>query len=491
MLSQKETEALLANIAELGGKGIKEEDIVYDGDKLVVPMQWRGELGKAVRFLQTKIKEEDEEANFVKQYPYRPYDGAICAFRAMKKAFGMVHGKATYDFFGKHPPVYINVPVSTTEVEEVPWGQFAVPLIEGANFNFSEGRHAEFGRVFQISVSSPRKHRFLIEGLFKLIEEELKVGSIYRGKAFDGQQVPQFLDINVDRDQIVYSEQVQADLEAHIWSVLRYTEQHKKLGLTLKRAILLYGPYGTGKSLAGALTAQEAVHNSWAFIMARPGRDDFLEVMQTARLYQPAVVFFEDAETVTGTNVTDTINQVLDVFDGISAKGASLMVVMTTNHPETIHKAMHRPGRVDAQIEIGALDAHGIQMLIRAAIGNDNLAKDIDWVAVAESAVDYVPAFVKEGADRTVRYALARSGGSVEYTIDTPDLVHAMGGLRAQYERMLGAGEFATREPTLSETVFNAASRAAGQAVSGLASEQPRPDVWDRDALEEARNHKH
>lgn len=482
MLSQAETDKLLESIAELGGKAIKEDDIAYEGTRLVVPEAWRSDLRKAITFLTVKIKEEDEEANFIRMYHYRPYDGAICAGRAMKKTFGMIHGQATYSFFGKQPPRYIQVPISPTETEEVPWGQFTVPLLTGATFNFSGQIDAEYGLVFQITVTSPRKHRFLIEGFFELVKRELEENSIYRGKPIDGQQMPNFLDLSsLDPKKIVYSEQVQRDLEANIWSVLRYSEQHKALGLPLKRAILLMGAYGTGKSLAGYLTAKEAVDHAWTFIMARPGRDNFLEVMQTARLYQPAVVFFEDAESMTGTAVSDTISQVLDVFDGISAKGTNLMVVMTTNHPEAIHKGMHRPGRVDAQIEIGALDANGIEMLIRRTVRDGMLADDVDFAQIVESCEGYVPAFVKEVADRAIRYNLSRAGGRMDYTINTDDLVAAAEGLRSQYNRMTGAGEVAEPRETFEEIVSTATKRAVAQLAE--------PDeVWNVSEVLKARN---
>lgn len=484
MLTELETERLLETIAELGGKTIKEDDIAYEGTRLIVPVDWRGDLGKAIDFLRKKIKEDDEEAVFVRRYNYRPFDGAICAFRAMRKAFGMVHGQATYSFFGKRPPAYIQVAVSPTEKEEVPWGQFTVPLLEGAEFNFGHGEHQEYGEVFEINVTSPRKYRFIIEGLFKLIGDELASGSIYRGQAIDGQELPEFLELStLDASKIVYSEQVQADLEANIWAVLRYSEQHKALGLPLKRAILLLGAYGTGKSLAGYLTAREAVAHAWTFIMARPGRDDFLQVMQTARLYQPAVVFFEDAESVTGTQSTEIISQVLDVFDGITAKSTNLMVVMTTNHPELIHKGMHRPGRVDAQIEIGSLDGPGVEKLIRVLVRESMLAEDVDFGAVIEACRDYVPAFVKEVTDRAVRYALARNKGRMTYQISTEDLVHAANGLRPQFLRMTGASEEADREPPLSKLV----QRAATTAIADLAAEKPNASVWNQKALTGAR----
>lgn len=442
-------EQLLRNIAELGGKGMKEEDIVFEGTKLRLPERWTGNLGAAISYLETKQEEEEEKSNFSRSFKYRPWDGAYNAFQAMRKAFGMVAGKTTYTFFGPNRPAYISVPISETETEEVPWGQFTVPLLNNTTFIFGTDRHADYGMVFKITIESPRKNRFVIEGLFKLIEEELEANSIYRGKAIDGQDNPQFLDLRGFKpEQVVYAEQVFQDLEANLWSVLKYSQANRDLGLPLKRSILLTGPYGTGKTLAGLKTAVETRETGWTFIMARPGRDNFTQVMETARLYQPAVVFMEDVDTIATAENEDYISQLLDLFDGIQSKNTDLMVVLTTNHPDNIHKGMLRPGRVDAVIEIGALDPAGIEKLIRAQIGNDRLDADIDFVEIAEACKDYAPAFLVEVARRGIRYALARNNGDLNgHKLSTSDLVYAAGGLRPQYERMTGAREKSERLP--------------------------------------------
>ena len=490
-MTEERTQELLSHIADLGGKSFKEEDIVFEGNKLVLPEQFRGDLDKAITFLKKRIKEDEETAVFERTFLFRPWDGALCAYRSMKKAFGMVHGKTTYDFFGKHPPEYIQVPISADETEEAPWGHFQVPLLEGATIGFGSTKEAEHGQVFQMHVEAPRKHRFIIEGLFRLVEEELNKSSIYRGKAIDGQAQPNFLDLSsLDPTKIVYSDQVTIDLEANIWSVMKYQEQQQELGLSLKRAILLYGTYGVGKSLAGMLTAVEAVANGWTFLMARPGRDDFLEVMQTARLYQPACVFFEDAENVAAADDNDMISKILDTFDGIQAKGTALMVVLTTNHPNLIHKGMHRPGRVDSQIEIGSLDANGIERLVRALVADGILDDNVDFAPVVTAMEDYVPAFVVEAANRAVRYALVRSNG-ILHSINTEDLVNAATGLRPQFERMNEAGEARNTEKSLSTIVKDAAVE--GVAALATPAEDAVRDVWDKPALQAAqarKNHK-
>lgn len=489
-VEMKRQEDLLAAIAALGGKGMKEEDIVYTGSKLVLPERWRGNLAAAVLYLREKIKEEDELSNFSRTFNYRPWDGAYNAFQAMKKAFGMVVGKPIQTMFGPEPPQYVQVPISITETEEVPWGDFTVPILTNSTISFGGQNTSDFGPVFRIQITAPRKHRFIIEGLFKLIKEELEANSIYRGKAVDGQIQPNFVDLRgFDPNKVVYSDQVTADLEAQIFSVMRHQAANEALGLPTKRAVLLTGPYGTGKTLAAKRTAIEAVDAGWTFLMARPGRDDFRSVLQTASLYQPAVVFLEDAETVAAAANADMISEILDLMDGMQAKNNKIMVVFTTNHPEQLHKGMMRPGRLDAVIEIEALDAHGIERLIKVILG-DRLADDVDWERVAEACDGYMPAFVKEAADRVTRYQLSRNNGVIDATkATTEDIVHAASGLRSQFQRMLGAPEFKDTESVgvaLNDLVKSAVTKATLKLAAK--PDQARFDVWNAEAMSEALN---
>lgn len=480
---------LLLRIAELGGKGLKDDDVVFEGAKLVLPEKFKGNLSGALEFLEKRRDEDEEVSNFVRTYNYRPWDGAYNAIQAMRKAFGMISGQATYSFFGKNPPSYLQVPTGVDKTEEIPWGKFIVPLLEKTEFYFGSDESDDYGTVFSLRITSPRKNRFVIEGLFRLIAEELKLNSIYRGQAIDGQSMPQFIDLKgFDQDKVVYSEQVNADLEAHLWGVLRYSDACRELGLPLKRSILLTGPYGTGKSLAGMRTAVEAKAAGWTFIMARPGRDNFLEVMQTARLYQPAVVFMEDADTLASSENEDLISEILDMFDGIQAKSTDLVAVLTTNHPETLHKGMMRPGRLDAIIEIGALDASGIERLIRSVVGNDRLAPDIKFDRVVTASEGYMPAFVKELSDRAVRYAMVRNKGKLGDTLITEDdLVRAATGLRPQFNRMQDAPEFNVAE-SVGESLAKLVEKSTKATILGLAAhpDDASESVWDVDALEKA-----
>jgi transitional endoplasmic reticulum ATPase len=438
---EEEKQALLDALAEVGGKLTAEEDIIFQGTKLVIPE--RMDAGDAMRFLGDKIEEDERHMTFNRTYRFRPWDGAYAAMNAMKKAFGMVQQKGVRGMFGVTPPALITINTGPHTTEQVPWGNLEIPMLPGVQFLLGTTRDKELGTLFEIQASGPRKFRHHIEGVFRLVEDELRRHSIYRGKAFDGQEQPDFLDTEAfDETKVIYAKDVLDQLEANVWSLMRYSKTMREHNIPLKRATLFEGPYGTGKTLGAYITAKVAVQNGWTFLYCRPSRDDFAEVMATARLYQPSCVFFEDVDNIASgeTPGDDSVSKLLDIFDGINAKGTEIMVVLTTNHADRIHKGMVRPGRLDAVVHIGAPDADGVERFVRVAIQPDLLDSNMDWDAIGKAMDEFYPAFITESIDRAKRYNIARNNGRPT-VLSTEDFVQAAEGLRPQLLLMEGAPE--------------------------------------------------
>ena len=203
---------ILDNLAELGGKLTAEEDVLFQGQKFVLPE--RMDLGSAISFLREKQLEDENEMNFTRTFRYRPWDGARATMAALRNAFGIVSQRGQ-GARGSTPPELRTIPISATETEQIPWGGLAVGHLPGCSLSLGSVKDPDFGQLFTLSAVGPRRYRHHIEGIFRLVEEELRANSMYRAKAFDGQEVPQFLDLSgVDPSKVIYTDQVLDRLEA-------------------------------------------------------------------------------------------------------------------------------------------------------------------------------------------------------------------------------------------------------------------------------------
>jgi transitional endoplasmic reticulum ATPase len=456
----RDRSAALEQLAILGGKLTTAEDVIFQGTKYVLPKGTT--LQDGVSFLEKRIADEENDVRFSRTFPYRPHDGARATALAIREFAGFTLGKTLHSFFGRQLPQLIDVKTGPGEHEreQVPWGAMQIPGIKGMTIHLTEDRDAELGRVFVIIAEGPRKYRWHIEGLFNLVTKYLQTQSIYKGKAIDGAE--QFIDVSkVSPDDVVYTESVQRRLEGDVWSFIRYEGVLEQLGQDGKYAVLFEGPYGTGKSLAALLTAQIATEHNWTFLMCRPGRDNLVTTLEMARMYQPAVVFAEDVDTMAGPQSGNTIERHLDMLDGIKAKGMKLLTVFTTNHAEDIHKGMLRPGRIGAVISIGAMDRAGVEKLGRRVIG-EALDPSTDWDEVFARCTGYMPAFVREVFDRSVRYAITLNKG-VLGEIGTEAICLAADGLRDQYRLMEGA-----REDAVNADLTTSLSAVVSRAIEGV-----------------------
>lgn len=432
-----------AALEQLGGKAFHEEDIIFKGDQLILPE--KNTLDEVIQTLTKKKAEWENDAEFLRIFNYRPWDVAYCANNALKRAFGVVghNHRIVMTFFGpeKAPPQMLTVPTGPHTSEQVPWGALELPFLPKVAFHLGATNDKQHGQVGYVNATGPKKHRFAIQGIFDLIEKELEENSLYRGKAFDGQDTPQFLDLSkIDPDKIIYSHEVLRNLEASLWTPLVHNSATKKMKLPFKRAVMLAGDFGVGKSLAINRTGQIAEQEGVTFILVRPGRDDLRQAMLTARMYQPAVVAFEDVETLASSeNDAATMSEILDLFDGIEAKNSEVMLVLTSNHAEKLHAGMLRPGRLDDLIHIGPPDTDGIRRLVEVNMPDGTLADTINWQEVGESMESYLPAFIVEASQRALRYMISRTDGKADDKIRTEDLVDSANGLRPQYTLMQAA----------------------------------------------------
>ena len=124
---------------------------------------------------------------------------------------------------------------------------------------------------------------------------------------------------------------------------------------------------------------------------------------------------------------------ILNTIDGIDSKTSEIMVCLTTNHVNKLNRAMMRPGRLDAVIEIERPDAESVARLCRNYCGA-LLDADEDLDEPAAILAGQTAAVVREVCERSKMGAIARTGKAD--SVSASDLATSANGMRAQLDLM-------------------------------------------------------
>lgn len=193
----------------------------------------------------------------------------------------------------------------------------------------------------------------------------------------------------------------QALIESVEWP-LKYPDAFEAVGVRPPRGILLYGLPGTGKTLLVRALATESNVNfisvkgpellsKWVGESERAVR----EIFRKARAASPALVFFDEIDSVvpargTGseTHVTErVVSQFLTELDGL-VELKDVVVIAATNRPDLLDRSLLRPGRFDRLIYIPMPDKEAREKIIRIHLSR-MAASDVSSEWLAEITENY------------------------------------------------------------------------------------------------------
>lgn len=389
--------------------------IHFEGIKVIAPD--REDKIKEVKKMRDQADQwliaQDELVTINKSYNFATYDIAIALHEVVQAMGGGIQGRGA-----EFRTITTDHKGST---ETVPWQEW----VKVPNFDRFHVRFEPDGGQGAVYVRCPMADQPDANRLQEAVGLYLKHHSIYRGKMIDTNR--EFLDPwAVDWDDVVYTSAVKKDINAYVFDQLLRPEKYEAQCEPYRTNMLLYGPYGTGKTMAASGIAQVAERAGVTTVVCLGGQD-FNSAIKLGLMYQPSVVFIEDIDTKFGGDHS----AMLEALDGQSNKGAKMKIVMTTNFPERIPEGAVRPGRIDITTHVGEADFDGFCHLFQIELNDliehreDDLAKTRELFAKSEGMT---PAYVRQFMKRAKRYALAEDQDTVTFE----DLFDANEQLRQQ-----------------------------------------------------------
>lgn len=370
------------------------------------------------------------------------FDGLVALQRVYRDRYGLV---TPHD---SQRPFKITVQTASGP-EECYLSRMTVPFLDSSSWVQATYSITPTGVDFRVTAQVKGKHEEELKESMQALQDYLDRKSIYTGNAthvnfkfiWDEQtefspkeHMPRFINetaLQTNPDDLIFPEHIERLCDATIYSVIRNTDALRKMGIPIKRGVLLAGQYGVGKTMLANAIAHTCLKNGWTFILCSDARD-YPYALAMAKRHQPAVVFCEDIDRlVKGQSDQERnaeIDMVLNTIDGVEYKRAQIVSIFTTNDVDAIHPAFLRPGRIDTHVNITLPDAGAAERLAER-FGDKYLDPKADLEQVGEVLAGQTPAQIKEVIERAKLYSLSRNGKLEENSITSEDIIFASRGM--------------------------------------------------------------
>ena len=202
---------------------------------------------------------------------------------------------------------------------------------------------------------------------------------------------------------------------------LHSPSKYAEIGASLPKGALLVGPPGTGKTLIARAVAGEAKVPFFAMsgsefvqMFVGMGAAKVRDLFKQAHEKAPCIIFIDEIDAIGKRRDTalggndereQTLNQLLTEMDGFDGR-KGVVILAATNRPDSLDKALLRPGRFDRRIQMELPDLEGRKAILQVHLSKVK-HESIDLTLVAQATAGSSGAelanIVNEAALRAVR----------------------------------------------------------------------------------------
>ena len=237
------------------------------------------------------------------------------------------------------------------------------------------------------------------------------------------------------------------DALREIVDFLHNPQKYTEIGASMPKGALIVGPPGTGKTLLAQAVAGEAEvpffsisGSEFVEMFVGMGAAKVRDLFKQANEKAPCIVFIDEIDTIgkkrdgNGMGGNDereqTLNQLLTEMDGFDGR-KGVVILAATNRPETLDKALLRPGRFDRRIPVELPDLKGREAILKVHAENVKMEGGIEFGTIARATSGASGAelanIINEAALRAVRMGHNR--------VKQEDLMESVEVILAGYQR--------------------------------------------------------
>jgi hypothetical protein len=329
-----------------------------------------------------EISDIEKQSNFRKKLirAHRPADGKVCVYiictsKQNEKAVNIHDKVSKFILESSSNHIYWNYLSKIFDDRKINYS-----LDPGTKYQFDHQGKELYATIEDLSIDmcSIYGDRSIVNILFieadtkEIIEtflesledtkhNHIKQYDISRSNWVDYRKIVKRKDKTLILKQNIY-ETIMHDIDDFVNSEDDYT----KYGIPYKKVLLFHGKPGTGKTSIVRIMASKLNRDIYNLVFDAEMTDSKINSAISTIKSDKAILLIEDIDCLfnkrgTKDNMSSaSFSSLLNILDGASVN-EGMITIITTNHPEALDAALHRPLRVDLVVKFDKADAHQIK----------------------------------------------------------------------------------------------------------------------------------